>query len=708
MSDLRSDDLSTGAIPALSTSSEQQSSGPGLCHMPQQFPGKTGLAGDAGIDNRNGLFGGGIQLLQVDAMPRPHEFGPHPHPGQGSDAGIDAGIDTRKGLFRDFGGIPLLQIDAVPRPHSPGPPMARCSLEQAYPSVVENLRKFQQSFSPECLGEKAPPTQPFPLLHFPEEARQQSGLPLGTQPPPMAPHQIQLQQNLFSAPVSAPPFSSQQPPAHQSAPHFPPPMHYSAPQLPPLLNNQPPHPPQPNFFHPPSDFTLPNVPLQPFVPLLIPQGKPVLLKLEDPLTKMKENGIKLLNVDMESVRKADKAPTAVSKPDQQQQQRSFLSIEPEPISELSSTVFVPVEDKKKRKLKSKKMQKRPSEKYKRMTKEVECNVEAKPRVKFLDINEGQKKTDFHSSLEVSDSLKLSSIAASPLPLQAEDRVLHQVVKSAPEPLSSTIASPLPLQAEDGVVKSAPEPLSMEFLRSPKNRPNIETKTSSSESIDFPDQFSPLQSLEVRRLHLLSTVRSGDELPATPSADKASAVDVAMKDCVKEEAEVDSGLILASYPPCLDVATPTHSTSTLPPALTPLVYSPTPAVSGRSLPPPPPLSSPSPPTLPSPPPAPPPSPPPPPPSPLSPLPSPPRLITQAVQVALPSDSDLDAKSGHFSYTGLEVSGIKEPTLSSDEGVKETILTTPTTSIGVQVGFDATPPINLNFSDEVDGDDNFMPR
>lgn len=699
MSDLRSDDLSIGAIPALSASSEQWSSGAESCRKPRQFPARLGLGGDAGIDARNGLGGGEIPLLQVDAMPRLHKSGPHPHAGPS-----DAGIDTRNGSFREFGGIPLLQMDAVPRPHKsgphthgPGPPMASCSLEQAYPSVVENLRKFQLSFSPECLGEKAPPTWPFPLLCLPEEVGQHPGLPLSTQPPSTAP---QLQ-NLFSAP--APPFSSHQSPAH-----------HATPQLPLLLNNQPLQPPHSNFVHPPSDFTLPNVPLQPFVPLLItpsqipPPGKPVLLKLEDPLTKTKENGVKLLSMDIESV---VKSPTTVSKaamvPDQQQQ-RPFLSADPEPVSESSSAGFVPmelpVEDKKKRKLKSKKVPKRPSERHRGVANGVGHDAEVKPRVKVLDINEGQKQTDLDSSLEgvTSDSYKLSSKPASPLPLQGhvewQDRseIQKQRATKPDQPERQRMGSicvEVPPSPGGGVSQalpqSAPEPVTMDSSGSSQSDKNRPIKSSSSESIDFPDQLPPLESLEVRRLHLLSAARSGDELAASAGADKASAIAMTGG----KEVEVDS---VPSSPPCLDVATPTYAAPTLPPALTPLIYSPTQksAISGRSLPPPPPpLSSPSPPTLPS--------PPPPPPAPLSPPPSSPWLITQAVQVRLPSDSDTDVKPGHDSDTGLGA------TLGSHRGVKEAILTTPTSSIGVQVGFDATPPISLHFSDDVDGD-NIIPR
>jgi hypothetical protein len=259
---------------------------------------------------------------------------------------------TEESPFPEFCEFPLLQLDPVPHPIAS---FTGCSLEQAYPDVAKNLHMFEQSVVPKWRGvvpeqrfqdgsvwrqqekrfedvsvprrkETDPevasklrfqaaftPTgpekpfeeagmHPFPLLTLPEEGIVDipnlfqvpvNHQPLPHQPPsclsPSAPSRVSTQAQPPAAhpqPFFLVPFSSQIIP--QSL------------QFPPLLNAQPTLTPQ-HESHP--DYQLPNVPLKPFTPILIPNEPqhvpehPELLRLDDPLTTAKENGLDLLKME---------------------------------------------------------------------------------------------------------------------------------------------------------------------------------------------------------------------------------------------------------------------------------------------------------------------------------------------------------------------------------------------------------------------------
>ena len=212
--------------------------------------------------------------------------------------------DDTSNFGHAIGGIPLLQID-LQDPHKPQ--SSKLSLEQVYPNVMENLKKFDLSVFPgRNIHLSSDPNNEKPFEAPPPGSIQQS------------PYHFQPQEG--SIPVAMPLLSLPSTPTHPFPPQL---LHPSnlPPSLPSLptsyrLHHSPSHPPNssPSPHHPPPPtFVLPYVPIRPFASLLIQppnqqihplsfqehkvqQAAPNLLHLDDPLTQMKQGGFKLLSV----------------------------------------------------------------------------------------------------------------------------------------------------------------------------------------------------------------------------------------------------------------------------------------------------------------------------------------------------------------------------------------------------------------------------
>ena len=356
LSDLYTDTtLSPGAIPSL-TSSEQDStleSQQGNKHASSQ-QGHVLSAKWAWEKEHKGAGNvppstiGGLSLLHIDSLPV------HSGPAELAKLSQQGRVHGAKWAWQEpgnmeqepkgagnvpppstIGGLPLLQIDSSPVHSSPAE-LAKCSLEEAYPDVMQNLRNFNQCIvTPTrqpgvATGGLISSDQPaFPLLSIGMEAEPLPGLvqdPIGYQPQPVSipaarlftplpPHsysnqtQVPMELNL-PPPLSLPPqqpLQTPQPPvsALPQTTHFP---LLSIPGQAPSTHHTP--------SHAVPDYQLPSIPLVPFQPLVFPPPPPVtttpahhppiqqqsprLLKIDDPLSKMKAEGFKLLSIDPEN------------------------------------------------------------------------------------------------------------------------------------------------------------------------------------------------------------------------------------------------------------------------------------------------------------------------------------------------------------------------------------------------------------------------
>lgn len=241
--------------------------------------------------------------------------------------------------------IPLLQMEpaAAAAVAGEGGPSLRVNnwtsgdLEEVYPELAANLKRFNSSLSPAWAatagtgrGENTREQHHFPLLYVPQSELQTAPASrvvsqVAQEFPQLPSHAASPSHSPFFSPVAAssgvgstfmPLLSLSQPP--QPPPqYFPPstPTHLPTPQ-PSTPTHPPPQPPPntqfPTTSHPPT-FTIANVPLRPFEPLLLhpvttpatrpvstpppPPPPPQLLTLDDPLSRMKKEGFKLLSME---------------------------------------------------------------------------------------------------------------------------------------------------------------------------------------------------------------------------------------------------------------------------------------------------------------------------------------------------------------------------------------------------------------------------
>ena len=223
--------------------------------------------------------------------------------------------------------LTLLHIDDLCEPGASGAEQRAnkpSSLENEFPGLVQALNAFNKSVTPVTLNfgpqisaqnervgsverkgmsllklplkeEDTLPGMVRPTLHQELPAQQMpvvmSAMPLLTLPPEMLANQ---------------PPSSHRPHTYHLLPSYP---HTSHSHHPPSHTHKPPQPLE--------NIKLPQISIQPFIPKLIPPDviwpkttgtdqnlpkqvdSPLLLKLDDPLTKMKENGLKLLQLPKE-------------------------------------------------------------------------------------------------------------------------------------------------------------------------------------------------------------------------------------------------------------------------------------------------------------------------------------------------------------------------------------------------------------------------
>lgn len=241
------------------------------------------------------------------------------------------------GQYRD---MPLLQLDTT----SGAPARQRRGnhdLQQEYPHLTATLRQFGSAVAPvkhptlhsgcatgaERREKFAEVTAAIPLLMIPKLCGSSSAANRDHVLPPSAmrtPHPVQAfpsHQNQ-QPPLLHPPTEGDTLPGmvpvvmpQKNQSNTPMPQQRMTAKASDLLQpfpllTLPPHPPPPSHPHllhtapPPPDYTLPQVPIRPFVPRLIPphllqnqqQSSLPLLRLDDPLTKMREAGLKLLQL----------------------------------------------------------------------------------------------------------------------------------------------------------------------------------------------------------------------------------------------------------------------------------------------------------------------------------------------------------------------------------------------------------------------------
>lgn len=578
--------------------------------------------------------------------------------------------------FLEICEFPLLQMEPFPQ-QTAG--MTGCSLEQAFPDVAENLKMFEQSIIPkwksfaaeqnhhasasvpkwketmpkestfvrmqkgstpkmETQVEPPSPTEEcsFPLLSLLEEVVDYPGLiqvprshqPLTHQPPPVQQPPSTLgvpPQQLFLIPFSSQP--------------------YQVPQFPPLVSN---HPPcattQSEAPSQSSNLQLPNVPLTPFTPVLVPNPQAPkalkLLKLEDPLTKMKEEGLNLLQLNEVQDRTSNSAqpsrdPLGSSALQQTKSREAAVSrhvpalrqMRPQhsdtPSESSSAGIAVPKQVSLERRKKNRKAvsshhknvagMPTTSEAYSsKVSSEVETTTvdgdflqERLETVKKSEYVATEKSLPAAKTRRVKDVGDSSNFVATrlekpeemkvPAPpsakLQVDSSIYSAKSLEKPEEVKvqlreeqldyqERVPSPLkdPAKLQDAVVShEAKKPAEAAFYPTEegldkmaatftKSKPSSEKKLPDlgfqlpSERSDFPDLFSPLESLEIRRLNLLSLNREEATLGTSSESDRV--MDVAITSVKKDNIsppELESKGINYSSPP-VEVATPIDADS----------------------------------------------------------------------------------------------------------------------------------------------------
>lgn len=722
LSDLQTDTtLSPGAIPSLSLSESTLESHHGGLYMPPR-------QAYAEINAK------GVRPDPKDDMGREPE-------------------GVRSDFPPEFGGLPLLQMDLAP-------PQSRtdwtsCSLEEAYPDVMENLRIFDQCATPPTRqqdvlgigGVSANQTPAFPLLSIAKEMEHLPGLiqePIGYQPPsasvpprPTAPvppytqphpphysnqtflqHQVPLE---FNIPL---PHHTQQPPTftYPQTPHFP-------------LLNVPGHLPPTTTYHtplyPPPDFQLPHVPLIPFQPLATPPIQPIgvaahhtaqptpiqppsLLKLDDPLSKMREEGFRLLSIDPVGVSGGVSGGVAAVGGNKADQVKRAEQTTPDRRFTPVKTVLEAVDF--------------PSEPVQMGGTRSKHGVASSPgsRVGEGSTVPGMRGDDATSveGWEVStESGKSREVAQSKRQVQEESVSLTVRTRQTRSPAA---LSPVTDENEGTTGRALSPPPESAVGRSAgyKTKPSIFSKQRLSlQSPTFPDELPPLESLEMRRLHLQGVgvaQRHHSDIAVTPSEKVERSTSPAR---VVPSVKVDkstSPVGLVATPP-IAVSPPMQTTKivAMPPSATPPTQTTIQLalrVDDVQM-------------------TPPPYPPPQPPHPLPLLPplSPPQLISQNIQVEILSETrQLESREEVGSggpdkvrsitehvETSLELSigpiesrphpqlpsldestssAVLEPSLGMELETAVEHTAVPAFDTAMQVGFEVTPPVNLPFCED----------
>ena len=586
LSDLESYACSPGAVPAMSLSEQKDSlesrevSGGVVIGAARGGAGVGAGVGVGGFGAGGVGVGGGVGGFGVG--------GGGAGAGGAGAGGAGAGGDNKS--FHIPCDIPLLQMEPLQTSN-----WTSASLEQVYPNIMENLRRFDRSVAP---GWKTidPTSQfrrnysehpaqdskdtPFPLLGWPKEAaftlpgmaqysmhsqpvpllQEQKRLPANLVPltattldnePHMQdfsvlldhlnraflPHQQPLHPyplpsddkpthlpqtpNLPSQPSSQPPNLSSQPPNFPSQPPYLPLQPLILSSHPPYSSHSyklPPHPSHPDHLsqspqthqlsspHQPPTFTLPHIPLRPYIPLLLPNQSmpPKLLELDDPLTKMKKEGFRLLSIEADQAEfPLPKVHETCESPSEYHGLSSHSSklIKAVPkASEVSLSESLDTED-------------RP---------ELLVNTERRTKSKTKSKRKQKMKKKFSEQTEA--EVQLSEEVAT-IPTNEEVESAVEEVKEA-----------------KSVVEGAKEVESTSTNKSRK--PFIHIK-STPKDIDLPDKLPPLESLEIRRLNLQRTDERDDD--ESNFVKKVGEITVSL---TEQRTDVSTNLPLHTPPPLL--------------------------------------------------------------------------------------------------------------------------------------------------------------